>query len=146
MCGITSRIPKKQPSWFTPRTLRQFSVLQSCTASYTAMPALFTRTSSLPCAATMSVTTRFQCSSFETSNSTPVTPAGKIPDGAFEPHFLPPNVEQVLQILRQSPECFHSIMDFGEKGLVHADESQVIVIGHVGLGTDPIEWSPEEIG
>src|SRR5262249_36087382 len=84
MCGITSLIPKKQPSWFTPRTLRQFSVLQSCTASYTAMPALVTSTSTPPCTATMSATTRFQCSSFDTSSSTPVTPAGKMPDGLLE--------------------------------------------------------------
>ena len=56
-----------------------------------------------PQRATMPATTRFQCSYFETSNSTPVTPVGKMPDGLLEkstanmsPRFLYLYVERQL--------------------------------------------------
>jgi hypothetical protein len=63
---LTSR--RSNRPGFIPRTLRQFSVLQACTA----VRRHDVRRHSFP------------CSSFEKSNPTPVTPDGKMPEGLLE--------------------------------------------------------------
>src|SRR6266852_845284 len=40
-------------------------------------------------------------------------------------------------------ECFHSIMDRGEKSFIHAHETQIVVICYVGLWANPCELLPK---